>query len=109
MNIAGMLHIPDSRYCFALSQKELVIRLRVAKEDKDITVNLVHGPKYGYHEFQEELEMSVAYTDHTHAYYETTLTLDDVRLAYIFKIEEEGQTYYFKAEASLLLTVVGDG
>lgn len=37
MNIAGMLHIPDSRYCFALSQKELVIRLRVAKEDKDIT------------------------------------------------------------------------
>ncbi|MGZ7281730.1 alpha amylase N-terminal ig-like domain-containing protein, partial [Streptococcus pyogenes] len=65
MNVAGMLHIPDSRYCFAISQKELVIRLRVAKEDRAITVNLVHGPKYGYHEFQEELEMSVAYTDHT--------------------------------------------
>ncbi|HHJ0037429.1 TPA: alpha amylase N-terminal ig-like domain-containing protein, partial [Streptococcus pyogenes] len=46
MNVAGMLHIPDSRYCFAISQKELVIRLRVAKEDRGITVNLVHGPKY---------------------------------------------------------------
>lgn len=53
MNTAGILHIPDSRYCFALSTKELVIRLRVAKEDNDIAVTLVYGPKYHYHEYQK--------------------------------------------------------
>ncbi|MGT2932771.1 glycoside hydrolase family 13 protein [Streptococcus catagoni] len=98
MNIAGMLHIPDSRYCFPISQKELVIRLRVAKEDTQIKVSLLYGPKYGYHDYQEELEMSVTFRDHTHAYYETTLRLDDVRLAYIFKIEESGKTYYFSED-----------
>lgn len=54
MNSAGILHVPDSRYCFALSKNELVIRLRVAKEDADIRVKLVYGPKYSYHEFQKK-------------------------------------------------------
>ncbi|HEL0792423.1 glycoside hydrolase family 13 protein [Streptococcus equi subsp. zooepidemicus] len=98
MNTAGILHIPDSRYCFALSTKELVIRLRVAKEDNDIAVTLVYGPKYHYHEYQKELAMYAAYTDHTHTYYEITLSLDDVRLAYIFKLEQSGHTYYFSED-----------
>ncbi|HFI0592141.1 TPA: alpha amylase N-terminal ig-like domain-containing protein, partial [Streptococcus suis] len=35
MNEAGILHIPDSRYCFAINQNEVVIRIRTAKEDRD--------------------------------------------------------------------------
>ncbi|KHD44748.1 glycoside hydrolase family 13 protein [Streptococcus hongkongensis] len=98
MNSAGMLHVTDSRYCFAISEKELVIRLRVAKEDTNISVTLVYGPKFHYHEYQEETEMSLAFIDHTHAYYETKLKLEDVRLAYIFKIEECGKIYYFSED-----------
>ncbi|WNZ88921.1 glycoside hydrolase family 13 protein [Streptococcus iniae] len=98
MNSAGILHVPDSRYCFALSKNELVIRLRVAKEDADIRVKLVYGPKYSYHEFQKEEEMVVAFRDQTHVYFETRLLLDDVRLAYIFTIEKMGKTYYFSED-----------
>ena len=36
MNQYALLHTPDSRYCFATGKKELVIRLRTAKEDRDI-------------------------------------------------------------------------
>ncbi len=31
MNEAGILHIPDSRYCFAIDQNEVVIRIRTPK------------------------------------------------------------------------------
>lgn len=45
MNQYALLHTPDSRYCFATGKKELVIRLRTAKEDRDIRVFLVYGAK----------------------------------------------------------------
>ena len=35
MNESAILHIPDSQYCFAVGEKKLVIRLRMAKEDAD--------------------------------------------------------------------------
>jgi hypothetical protein len=48
MNAAGMLHVPDSKFCFPISDNELVIRLRVDKKDSDIKVEIVHGPKYRF-------------------------------------------------------------
>ncbi len=98
MNIAGFLHIPDSRYCFAESDHELTIRLRVAKEDANLPISLVFGNKYHYQFEREEKKLSVRYIDHTHAYFEVTLKLSDVRLAYIFKIQDQGKTYYFSED-----------
>ena len=34
MNQYALLHVPDSRYCFATGPKEVVIRLRTSKMDK---------------------------------------------------------------------------
>lgn len=40
MNESAILHIPDSQYCFAVGEKKLVIRLRMAKEDADASGNV---------------------------------------------------------------------
>ena len=46
MNESAILHIPDSQYCFAVGEKKLVIRLRMAKEDADASVTLIYAGKY---------------------------------------------------------------
>lgn len=95
MNQAGFLHIQDSRYCFAISDKELVIRLRVAKEDKDLTISLICGNKYHYQERQEEVPVTLAFVDHLHAYFEARLQLSDVRFVYVFKVQNQEETLYY--------------
>lgn len=95
MNEYAMLHVPDSQYCFATGNKELVLRLRVAKEDEDAKVFLVHGCKYEYHEKRQRTPMEIRYTDRLYHYFETRLSLTDVRVAYVFEIEQRGQKYYF--------------
>lgn len=96
MNAAGMLHVPDSKFCFPISDNELVIRLRVDKKDSDIKVEIVHGPKYRFFEgiFTKQ-KMGLAYIDDEFAYFETVLNLEDVRVAYVFEIEEKGKTLYY--------------
>lgn len=98
MNEHAILHIPDSRYCFATGEKELVIRLRMAKEDEKVKVTLVYGGKYEYQMKQQEQEMEICYTDKCYHYYELKLRLEDVRFAYIFRLEEEGKTYYYSED-----------
>ncbi|NLL77201.1 MAG: alpha-glycosidase [Clostridiales bacterium] len=99
MNEYAILHIPDSRYCFPVGEKELVIRLRMAKEDESAKVFLIYACKYGFHEKQESTAMHVKYSDRLYNYYEIRLQLEDVRLAYIFRIEEAGKIYYFSEDA----------
>lgn len=95
MNEGAMLHTPDSQYCFAVGEKELVIRLRMAKEDKGARVRLIYGGKYEFHLRRESLPMEICYTDRLYNYYEIRLRLHDVRLAYIFGVEEDGKERYF--------------
>ena len=95
MNQAGFLHIPDSRYCFATSTNEVTIRLRTAKEDAHLQISLIYGNKYKFQTKQAEAPLSLHYIDHLHAYYEIQLSLSDVRLAYIFKVFDGKQTYYY--------------
>lgn len=98
MNQYALLHTPDSRYCFAVGSNEIVIRLRAAKEDQQIKVFLVYGPKYQFQMEQLEVEMTAHYEDALYKYYEKRLQLNDVRLAYIFRIEEQGQVYYYSED-----------
>ena len=98
MNQYALLHIPDSSYCFATGKKEIVIRMRASRQDTNIKVYLVYGPKYEYQIRQYETLMEVAYKDRDYQYYEKKLELDDVRLAYIFRIEENDNIYYFSED-----------
>ena len=98
MNEYALMHIPDSRYCFAVGKKELVIRLRSSKEDRDAQVYLIYAPKYEFHEKREKKLMQISYSDRLFDYYELHITLEDVRFAYIFEFHQHGDTYYFSED-----------
>lgn len=98
MNEYALMHVPDSRYCFAVGQKELVIRLRTSKEDRDAQVYLIYAPKYEFHEKREKKLMHISYSDRLFDYYELHITLEDVRFAYIFEFHQHGDTYYFSED-----------
>ena len=98
MNKYAILHIPDSRYCFATEEKELVIRLRMSKEDEKAKVFLVYAQKYDFTFEQKKTPMEIKYSDKLYHYYEIKMRLTDVRFAYIFQIEEDGKTWYFSED-----------
>lgn len=98
MNECAMLHIPDSRYCFATGEKELVLRLRMAREDENAKVFLIYAQKYDFTFCREKLPMEIKYSDRLYNYYEIKMRLEDVRFAYIFQIEEDGNTWYFSED-----------
>ena len=98
MNQYALLHVPDSRYCFAIGPRDIVIRLRTAKEDQDIRVFLEYGAKYEFQTHRNEVEMMAYYQDNLYNYYEKKLELSDVRLAYIFRIEEGGKSFYYSED-----------
>lgn len=98
MNEHAILHIPDSRYCFATGERELTIRLRMAREDEECSVSLVYACKYDFGNRQETVLMEPRCTDRLYRYYEIEMKLKDVRFAYIFQIEEKGKRYYFSED-----------
>ncbi len=95
MNIKALYHRPDSNFCFPLSDHEITIRLRVDAADHFAKVELVYNSKYLIQGQQLVKTMARAYDDGTFAYYEITLDLKDTRLAYVFRLYEGSQAYYF--------------
>lgn len=95
MNEYAMLHIPDSRYCFATEEKELVIRLRMGREDENAKVFLIYAQKYEFTFRRNKIPMEIKYSDRLYHYYEIKMKLTDVRFAYIFQIEQEGEVMFF--------------
>ncbi|MBD5463174.1 MAG: alpha-glycosidase [Lachnospiraceae bacterium] len=98
MNQYAILHIPDSRYCFACGEKELVLRLRMAKEDEQAEVSLIYACKYDFSLKRRQEKMKICYSDRLFHYYEIRLQLEDVRLAYVFQIEEKGKIYFYSED-----------
>lgn len=98
MNEQGMLHIPDSRFCFSLNTRNLILRLRVDRRDKIEKVEVIYESKYVIQQKQQCREMERKYEDRLFAYYEILLPLEDVRFAYLFRIWENGKGYYYSED-----------
>ncbi|WP_025730345.1 glycoside hydrolase family 13 protein [Atopobacter phocae] len=98
MNETALLHIPDSSYSFALSKKELVVRLRVDRQDQFSNIKVLYNNKYLFHEGHKEKEMVKTYVDHLYRFYETTLQLDDPRVAYVFQLTNDEGSFYFSED-----------
>lgn len=98
MNRQGVLHIPDSKYCFPLDEHTLVLRLRLDRTDAIEKVELIFESKYKIQMQQKQVLMERKYEDAEYAWYETELTLSDVRLAYLFRIWENGSGFYYSED-----------
>lgn len=98
INRAGLFHLPDSSYCFALNKEELVIRFRMAIEDEQTVVNIIYGMKYEYQNHREKKRLTLKYRDKNYCYFETVLKISDTRIAYIFELNTKNEIYYFSEE-----------
>ena len=45
MNEHAILHVPDSKYCFPVGEQEVILRLRMDREDAAVKVSLIHACK----------------------------------------------------------------
>ena len=74
------------------------LRLRMAREDEKAKVFLIYAQKYDFTFCRKKLPMEIKYSDRLYNYYEIKMRLEDVRFAYIFQIEEDGNTWYFSED-----------
>lgn len=98
MNEQAILHIPDSGYCFAQSSRRLILRLRLDRRDKVDRVEVLLECKYRFQEKQNHFFMERKYEDRLFAYYETAIELSDVRSAYVFRIWQGEDAWYFSED-----------
>lgn len=98
MNEQGILHIPDSRYCFPVSEREVVLRLRVDRRDSVDEVWVVYENKYVIQTRQLCERLERKYEDRLFAWYEVKLELNDVRLSYVFRLRENGKEQYYSED-----------
>ena len=95
MNGYAIYHRPESEYAYALDERTLRIVLRVAENERLQAVELLYNNKYDFTKRRNAAAMKVCASDGVFAYYVADITLADLRFAYIFKINEQGRTYYY--------------
>ncbi len=98
MNEQAILHIPESGYCFAGSGSQLVLRLRMDRRDEVDRVEILLECKYRFQEKQSCYLMEKKYEDRLFAYYERMIELSDVRTAYVFRIVQGEDAWYFSED-----------
>lgn len=97
MNRHAMQHIVDSSYCFPVSEKEMVIRLRTARDDIK-TAQLIYENKYVFGMEQKRADMTKSYTNELYDFFTIHLTLEDTRLAYVFLVNDGEKSYFFSED-----------
>ena len=98
MNKQAILHIPQSKYCHPTDEKTVTLRLRMDKKDEPDKLEVVYGCKYDFHTVQKTAAMEPRYQDALYTFYEIQLTLEDVRLAYVFRLWKGQECCYFSED-----------
>lgn len=98
MNTLAILHILDSQYSHCIGNDTVEIRLRVAQQDQFDAVNIIYGNKYTFQTTRQSVAMKRCFQDGQFAYYIVQLSLQDVRLVYIFNIVQDGINYYYSED-----------
>ena len=98
MNKSAIYHKQKSNYGYPISYKKFCVRLRVAKEDNFDEVNVIMGPKYGYYRYHYTRPLEKLYEDELFSYYQAEVDIRDRRVAYIFELKIDGETYYYSED-----------
>lgn len=95
MNKEAVFHEAESNYSFPISRNEVVLRIRVSRNDYFDDVSVIYGMKYDFHQKQNKIKMIERYRDTLFKYYELRLSIEDVRFVYVFSLQIDGNQYYF--------------
>lgn len=100
MNKSAVLHIPMSRFAFALSEDCFVIRLRAGKGDLD-RCTLFYGDRACVASPVRftPVVMEKRYEDELFDFYEMTLRNCPRRICYYFQLEQGDEKIYYYADA----------
>lgn len=98
MNKYAVYHKPESNYAYATADHKLTLVLRVAKGDMPDKVEILYNNKYDFTKRRSSCFMRRCATGVDFAYYRADFTLPDARLAYIFKIYQKDNIYYYSEE-----------
>lgn len=97
MDKYALLHLQDSPYCFPIDKNTIVIRLRAKKDDLK-RAEILYESKYVIGTKHKSREMEKAYTSDMYDWYEARLTLKDTRLAYVFRVYDSKESFYFSED-----------
>ena len=97
MNQEALFHMIDSNYCFPVSENEMVIRFRSARNDLK-NVWIIYESKYSIAKKQKKVLMHKAYVSRLFDFYEIRLKLKDTRFAYIFYLDCGNEQYYYSED-----------
>lgn len=97
MDKYALLHLQDSPYCFPIDTDTIVIRLRTKKDDVK-KVELLYENKYIIGTKQNSFEMEKAYSSDMFDWYEARIKLKDTRLAYVFRVYDAEESFYFSED-----------
>lgn len=94
---SSLIHQTDSLYSYPTSLHGCLISLLTKKGDPGLkAVRLIYQGKYRGEKSRKRVEMPLAYSDTLHDHYEVRLSLQDVRILYLFELEDvNGDVIYF--------------
>ncbi len=101
MNRTAIYHLNESAFAEPLPGNRFFLRLRLGKEDKDAKVVVHYGKKYVFQDVRLKKEMGLASVSGPFCHFETTVELNDPRLAYVFEITS-GDEHCFYSERGVL-------
>lgn len=94
MNPQAVFHASDSSCCCPVSERALSLRLRAARGDFR-RVDVIYESKYVFHQRRHRAKMRLEYQTELYDWFTVTLTSEDTRLAYIFRLYgPEGALYF---------------
>ena len=97
INEHAIEHIMESAYAFPTGPNEIVLRIRTAKNDfKEAFV--VYESKYKIAKSRKKKKMEKKLTGRLYDWYSVTLPIKDVRLAYVFVLNDGEKDRYFSED-----------
>ncbi len=95
MELYQLRHQSDSRYCFSLDEKRVLVRLAVAKSLHLERIDLLYGDRALFYKKQTRVHMVLSHEDESFFYYEGTMESKLPRFYYIFHLIENGQDIFY--------------
>ncbi len=93
----AIYHKPESEYGYAVDGRTFCLRIRTAREDRP-KITVIYGGKYDFWETQFRKEMTLSYCDRLYNYYTVELRPEDIRLVYVFEIQQGEEVVYFSED-----------